>query len=284
MGLLGGILSAIPGIGSVFSAISNDKAIKKATKAQQAGIQQAIDEQRRQFDVTQTNFEPFREFGVGGVGQLGDLIGINGPEKQAAALQIIQSSPVLSRLIDQGTEGVLQNASATGGLRGGNTQRSLADFRADAFNKVLQDQIANLGGAVGVGTGATNAVANFGQHTADQVSSGYTSMGNSQFNSILGRQGVYNNMSNQIQSIIANLMTGGMGGMSTAPSDRRLKTNIVKVDEYPDGLGVYEWNWKVDPKGPKARGVIADEVEKLRPWAFVPNFVGEFAGVNYGLL
>lgn len=115
-------------------------------------------------------------------------------------------------MINQGTEGVLQNASATGGLRGGNTQTALADFRANAFNQVLQNQIANLGGAVGVGSGATGAVANFGAHTADQISSGYTSIGNSQFNSILGKQQAYNNMSDQIASIIANAMSGGMGG------------------------------------------------------------------------
>jgi hypothetical protein len=67
-------------------------------------------------------------------------------------------------------------------------------------------------------------------------------------------------------------------------SDRRLKTNIRRVGEAKDGLGIYEWNWKADPNGKTERGVIADEVEKLRPWAFVPNFIGEYAGVNYGAL
>jgi hypothetical protein len=67
-------------------------------------------------------------------------------------------------------------------------------------------------------------------------------------------------------------------------SDRRLKTNIRKLAEAKDGLGIYEWNWKADPGGDPVRGVIADEVEKLRPWAFVPNFIGEYAGVNYAAL
>jgi hypothetical protein len=70
-------------------------------------------------------------------------------------------------------------------------------------------------------------------------------------------------------------------------SDRRLKTNIRRLGEWDDkgdGLGKYEWNWKSAPDGQKVIGVIADEVERLRPAAFVPNFVGEFAGVNYGAL
>ncbi len=67
-------------------------------------------------------------------------------------------------------------------------------------------------------------------------------------------------------------------------SDRRLKTNIELIRRDPDGLGWYSWNWKSDPEGEKEHGVLADEVEKLRPWAFVPDFVGEYAGVNYAKL
>jgi hypothetical protein len=67
-------------------------------------------------------------------------------------------------------------------------------------------------------------------------------------------------------------------------SDIRLKTNVEKVGQYRDGLGIYEWNWKSAPNGAKVRGVLAHEVEQLRPWAFIPNFQGEYSGVNYGAL
>jgi hypothetical protein len=74
----------------------------------------------------------------------------------------------------------------------------------------------------------------------------------------------------------------GLGSMFL--SDRRLKTNLERVGEYEDGLGIYEWNWKADPDGERFRGVIADEVKALRPWAFVENFRNGFDGVNYGAL
>jgi hypothetical protein len=54
-------------------------------------------------------------------------------------------------------------------------------------------------GAAGVGQGATGSVTNLGEHTSDNISSGYTSIGNSNFNSILGRQQVYNGLGSQIQ-------------------------------------------------------------------------------------
>jgi hypothetical protein len=67
-------------------------------------------------------------------------------------------------------------------------------------------------------------------------------------------------------------------------SDIRLKTKVEKVGEHRDGLGIYEWNWKADPHGPRVKGVLAHEVEQLRPWAFIPNFRGDYSGVNYGVL
>jgi hypothetical protein len=84
----------------------------------------------------------------------------------------------------------------------------------------------------------------------------------------------------------SDLLSAGVAALPFIPgiSDRRLKTNIKKLGEAKDGLGIYEWNWKAAPNGEPVRGVIADEVEKLRPWAFVPNFVGEYAGVNYAAL
>lgn len=67
-------------------------------------------------------------------------------------------------------------------------------------------------------------------------------------------------------------------------SDRRLKTNITKVGEFSDGLGIYEFAYKSDPRQ-MFRGVMADEVKELRPQAYIPDYRGTgFAGVNYGAL
>jgi hypothetical protein len=103
--------------------------------------------------------------------------------------------------------------------------------------------------------------------------------------------GLYNGYGTQTAQQPGGILGGLLGAASNmfsfAPislSDRRLKTNIRKVGEAKDGLGIYTWNWRADPKGPTIKGVIADEVEKLRPWAFVANFKGDYAGVNYAAL
>jgi hypothetical protein len=75
-----------------------------------------------------------------------------------------------------------------------------------------------------------------------------------------------------------------IAALVAAPSDRRLKTDIEKIGEQPDGLGVYRYRYVTDaPDSPLRTGVMADEVERLRPWALGPKR-GEFATVVYGKL
>ena len=70
---------------------------------------------------------------------------------------------------------------------------------------------------------------------------------------------------------------GSLASGAAMFSDRRLKTNIEKVGEFEDGLGVYEY----DIFGERQRGVMADEVEQLRPWALGPEVAG-YRTVRYG--
>lgn len=70
---------------------------------------------------------------------------------------------------------------------------------------------------------------------------------------------------------------GSLASGAAMFSDRRLKSNIEKVGELEDGLGVYEY----DIFGERQRGVMADEVEQLRPWALGPEVAG-YRTVRYG--
>jgi hypothetical protein len=73
----------------------------------------------------------------------------------------------------------------------------------------------------------------------------------------------------------------GQVGATVAMSDARLKENVEKVGELPDGLGVYRWNFLWGPE--RFEGVMADEVARLRPWALGPQWHG-YLTVNYGAL
>ena len=62
-------------------------------------------------------------------------------------------------------------------------------------------------------------------------------------------------------------------------SDRRLKSNIVRVGTHPLGIGIYEY----DIFGERQRGVMADEVLEVMPEAVMTADNG-YMMVNYGML
>jgi hypothetical protein len=77
--------------------------------------------------------------------------GLTGQEAQAQAIEKIAQSPLLAELTRQGEEALLQNRAATGGLRGGNTQGALAQFRPAMLQAEIDKYYGRLAGLSGVG-------------------------------------------------------------------------------------------------------------------------------------
>lgn len=156
--------------GGLLASSASKKAANTAAAATTASDQAAIGEQRRQFGVIDAQEAPFRDFGTSALGPLGDLLGLNGKEASAAAIAGLKDSPQYSALFGNGENTVLANASATGGLRGGNTQHSLADFGRDTLATVIESQLGRLGGAASLGQDAVARSGTFGAHSADAIS------------------------------------------------------------------------------------------------------------------
>ena len=72
-----------------------------------------------------------------------------------------------------------------------------------------------------------------------------------------------------------------VGAAASKPSDKTLKENIVKVGQSPSGFNVYEWNYLWSPE--RFRGVIAQEVQKIKPKAVLSNIFGHLL-VDYSKL
>lgn len=154
-----GIFSAIAGI---FGGNKQSKAAKQAAQLQYDAAMAGLNEERRQFDITRADYQPYQDLGKSAINPLGNLVGVNGEAAQQGIIDQLKAGPLYTSLIDSGEEALLANASATGGLRGGNTQDALARFRGDTLNSVIADQLAQYSGLVGIGSGATDAVSNFG--------------------------------------------------------------------------------------------------------------------------
>lgn len=174
-----------------------------------------------------------------------------------SVLDRAEASPFYSTAVRRGEDAVLRNASATGGLRSGNTNEALAEVNTNALLNAYNQQLSGLQGFASLPSNANNiaaSMAGIGQTMAQ----GQIAEAN------------YQNASQQNQM---NNLTGLASlGLTAASffSDRRLKSEIRYVGE-ENGHRKYTWVWnslaeKLGLHG-QGSGVMADEVELTNPHA-----------------
>lgn len=182
---------------------------RDAAGAQLEAAQLGTEEQRRQFDAIQKLLAPYVQAGNKAVGAQGDLIGLNGNSKQAAAIKALESSPQFTSLVQQGENSILQNASATGGLRGGNVQSALGQFRPSILSNLIQQQFDRLGGLTSIGQNAAAMTGNAGMQSADQITRLLQQQGAAQAGAFLNSGKAEAQMWNTVGNTIG--MFAGMG-------------------------------------------------------------------------
>lgn len=179
---------AVTGIGGALLSSSAQKgATETATAAQVQSGREAIAEQRRQFDKLQELLKPYVEAGAGALGGQEALLGLAGPEAQQEAIAALEGSPMFASLVGQGEEAILQNAAATGNLRGGNVQRSLAEFRPDVLSRLIESQFAKLGGLSSMGQASAAGVGAGGMQSGANISNILTEQGRAIAEGAMGR-------------------------------------------------------------------------------------------------
>jgi len=193
-------------IGDIFGGITGAKqaseAGEAASRTQAAAAQAGIDEQRRQFDkfvelmspyVTAgtgalTRLAPFEAAGARSFEQQQALLGLRGPEEEQAAIERIRGGETFQALAQQGEEALLQRASATGGLRGGNIQGALSQFRPQLLSSLIEQQYGRLGGLSATGLGVTSDIFSRGQASAAGQAGAGQQLG-ANVSGLLGQQG-----------------------------------------------------------------------------------------------
>lgn len=165
------ITAVVAGVGSVASSAIGAGAAKSAGRAQEQAAMAGVAEQRAAREELARRLEPYAAVGGPALQAQMAALGLSGPEAQAAFVAQQEQSPIFQALARQGEEAMLQKASATGGLRGGNIQGALAEFRPSLLNQFLSQQYERLGGmttlgqqsAAGVGSAGMTAASNIGE-------------------------------------------------------------------------------------------------------------------------
>ena len=207
--LVGGPVGAAAGAslgGTIGGGMDSSTAAKKASNAQYDAATAGIQEQQRQFDAIVEMMKPFLTTGTTALAQQGNLLGIGGSDAQQQAINQLKNSPLYTSLLEQGENRLLQNASATGGLRGGNTQAAIGQLAPSIFNTVYQNQLANLGVLSGMGQASAGLQANAGQNTAAGISNLLAQQGAAKAGGILGAQNANTQATNSLSKILGGFI------------------------------------------------------------------------------
>ena len=170
------IIALVVGGSQLIGSTMQASAAGEAAGIQAGAAEAGIAEQRRQFDALQALLKPYTEAGLPALEAQQAFLGLRGPEAERAAIERISGGERFQELTRQGEEALLQRASATGGLRGGNVQAALAQFRPQVLNQLIEEQYGRLGGmttlgqrsAAGVGAAGTELGTNVANLLAQQ--------------------------------------------------------------------------------------------------------------------
>ncbi len=174
-----GISVGVPLLGGVIQSDSARKASnaqKDSALAGQAQVKEATAQARE-------DLMPYSEAGLGMMPEYAKyaqngaqafaaqraLAGLDGAEAQRAAIQQVAGGEYYNAVAKEGERAMLANASATGGLRGGDIQGALAQFRPQLLQGLIDAQYSKLGGITALGQQTAGNIVSLGQNSAAQI-------------------------------------------------------------------------------------------------------------------
>lgn len=221
---------------------------------------QALANQQAMYTDTKNMVTPWSDTGLGAYKSYMDSL-TGGPDGMSGFNNYLNSGDYKFAM-KAGTDAIENSQAAKGLMRSGATLKGMDAYGQNLGMQYRDNYLNHLFGGAQLGENAVGQLAGANQANA-----------NAQTNILQAKsQGAANGVGNMLNTAV---------GVASLFSDRRLKSAIKRVGQFLDGLGIYEFNYV--PEGRRWRGVMADEVAKLRPWALGPT-VGGFQTVNYGRL
>ena len=174
---------------AVVGGVAANQGAKKAANATRDATALQVEEQRRQYDQTRTDFAPWREAGSNALNMLSD------------PLANFQASPDYQFRMTEGLSDLSNQFAMKGG--GGNAMAALDDRRSNIASNEFGNWWNRMFSQAEAGRGATGAVGAAGQNSANNISNAYGQQG-SNLAQIYGNQ--YANINNQVQGGISNML------------------------------------------------------------------------------
>lgn len=266
-------------VGGMMSADAAESAA--ATQAQAAGdasalnaqvTRESIAEQRRQYEQTRADTEPFRKLGVDAIPKVRQIYGIDS-NAPFVSLADLQGDAILNFgkdfAVQQGRDAITNIANARGEGDSGNTLKTITQFAeglmsgraADVFGRKLA-LAGGLSTLTGQGSGATLALGQIGASTSGNISqllaqmgqfggNAIMSAGNAQAAGIVGGANAWTNALAQVSSAyqqqqLLNRFLGPGGG-STVPWSGTPTTPMNYAPQATQPIQTASWNYGYTP-------------------------------------
>ena len=189
-------------VGSVASGYMASSAAGDAADAQSEASANATGEQRRQFDLTRSDYAPYREAGTKALGQL--ETDINAPVSAAD----VMSDPGYQFGLKQGQLGLDRKAAAGGGRVSGAALKSAAEYATNyattgygAAYQRRQDRLNRLASLAGLGQTATSGSAAAGSNAANAITGIVGAQGDASGAARLAQGNIWGNTVNQLGAV-----------------------------------------------------------------------------------
>lgn len=278
---MSGVATAIIGAAVIGGGVAIYSANKSADAAESAS-QTSADSQTETLNyLKKINAVP-QQFKEESLQTLGGLYGLEGGiGNQQDLIDRAKASPLYTNIMgskETGEDAILRNASATGGLRSGDTSYNLYDYNVRLQNQALLESYnQQLMGIQGLANLPTNE-----NKIADTTSGIGNTLAQGQ---IASAQATQTGNQNALNNIMASTQLGISAYKAGMFSDRRLKTNIKKIGEIK-GFNFYSFDWNhtgnmLGLRG-STYGCMADEVIKKVPEAV--SLKNGFLFINYSTI
>lgn len=206
------------------SSRSAKDAANSAANAEERAAQMTIDEQRRQFDLTRADQQPWLQAGQGALNQLMQLYGLGGGQQAqgggsgpidpttglprgGASLAVggngqpdysgFMNSPDYLFALQQGEQATQRAGSAMGNLRSGNTLAALTQYGQGLASQQLGNYTNRLSQLAGVGQQTAQNLGGLGANMAGNIGNAFTNAGNARASGILNANVAQQNAYNQ---------------------------------------------------------------------------------------
>ncbi len=189
---LGGLLL------SGYQTYAASQAAKDAGQLQFQSTQEATDAVNRQFLIGKEGLDPFTEAGPPAVNRQLDILGLNGPEAQAAAQEAAYSGPGFEFRRDRIIGDINRGASAKGQLKSGNRLAALTDRLQGLYASQGNQYFSQLSDVSRTGLAGASATAGVSQNAGTAISANTVAGGTNLADAKLGSSEAY-------QSGVANI-------------------------------------------------------------------------------